>query len=143
MRCRPLPNGPVPRQTPRCRSLYCPQSLVRGITPHLCLTRCIIVISRFVVAADGTAGSCRVSFRFPDGRKALRRFLVSDPVDVLFRFVGGIMVSPTGAPSLETFTDKFELTVPTQPSLKLSAMRSRSVQEAGVANSLLFVRPLN
>lgn len=94
-----------------------------------------------MIAADGTPDSCRVSFRFPDGRKALRRFLLSDPVDVLFRFVGGIMVNPNGAPTLEVFTDKFELTTPTQPSLKLSAMRAQSLKEAGVANSLLFVRP--
>lgn len=35
----------------------------------------------------GTPGSCRIQFRLPNGNRAVRRFLDSDPVGMIYAFV--------------------------------------------------------
>jgi len=79
--------------------------------------------------AVGTAGSCQLRFRLPDGRVLSRRFMESDRLAVLFLFIGA-----------EGFHESDHRLIRQIPRADISALkRSKTLKEVGLKQDNLVV----
>ncbi|CAM6129255.1 unnamed protein product [Calypogeia fissa] len=76
------------------------------------------------------APSCRVAVRFPDGRRAQRRFLQSDPIQYLWSFSSSHVPEAAEGRS-------FKLTQAIPGATPLDFDSTTTIQEAGLGNSML------
>lgn len=72
---------------------------------------------------EGTAGSTRIQFRMPDGKRVVRRFMETDPVGMIYAFVE--RESKGNGKSLD-----LKVGFPPKP---LSNVRNKTIAEAGLS----------
>ena len=79
----------------------------------------------------GTAGSTKIQFRMPDGKRVVRRFMETDPVGMIYAFVEN--ESNGNGRSLDMKVGG----IPPKP---LSDVRSKTIAEAGLAGEAVQCR---
>lgn len=79
----------------------------------------------------GTAGAVRIQFRFPDGSRAVRRFLQSDPVGMVYAFVDSEVKGGQGK--------AVELRAGFPPK-DLKPLREKSIAEASLSGETIHCR---